>query len=795
MAYTLTQQLTSGMAGKGIVNTYDIDDRIQGKTQEAINQDLYQKLVDTGNIAAGISTVDYDSNTKRINFRSSDSTIVCYLDATLFIKDGIVDSVRVDNIEIDDTLTKCLVISFNTDADKQDIIIPIKDIIDQDLFYTKTEIDSYNEGINSSITDLQNSRLFKEENGGLKTNINNKAPGVNSFSEGLTTNALGVNSHSEGKGLNIPSNPEEAYTAGGNFIIIDNTNNENIAIGSKLYYPKKIETATVLALSSDSDDNINFTQILLSTGFVENVNAGEYIYINDNNEFTPVEVVFNYTAGDTTIKVSEEFDNIEIGTILSSNSIDTPFGIKTITNIETVENNTKLYLNSPIEYDLTTTDTIYIESGVASGQGSHSEGLGTNAVGDYSHTSGVFTNTTNEGEFACGNRNKSTPNVTLFSVGIGGQEQDKCDHVNAFEVTKEGDLFIKGAGGYNGTNPNNSTSIQNLLSSIEENSEITVDSENNLGIIEDNQNSYCFPLSLITAPSGLGITANGNDKSKSRVLTFSSNGTNDKFDYRIYSNGNFGNWTNSSTKTLTITASNNQKETEHKVQIRAKRYNQIVKFPMDGENDSYATFKTARHMPNIVITADTEENTEYGTSRSFTIAIKSEESAVTGGQIFYTTNGDDPLTNGTEYLGNAVTINQGTAFKQETYTIKAVYKATDWEPTSASNVSVILGRLPVYYGVVNSLPTTDAEVAALGHAKYVTSLTNLEISGITGVQNNYVVFAVDKDNSALTINKIIGGGLGYEFNKIQNDTTHFKVYYVQLSGNMSSDFVWTFNKS
>lgn len=463
MAYTLTQQLTSGMAGKGIVNTYDIDDRIQGKTQEAINQDLYQKLVDTGNIAAGISTVDYDSNTKRINFRSSDSTIVCYLDATLFIKDGIVDSVQVDNVEIDNTLTKCLIISFNTDADKQDIIIPIKDIIDQDLFYTKTEIDSYHEGINSSITDLQNSRLFKEENGGLKTNINNKAPGINSFSEGLTTNALGINSHSEGKGLNIPSNPEETYTAGGNFIIIDNTNDENIAIGSKLYYPKKIETATVLALSSDSDDNINFTQILLSTGFVENISAGEYIYINDNNEFTPIEVVFNYTAGDTTIKVSEESDNIEIGTILSSNSIDTPFGIKTITNIETVENNTKLYLNSPIEYDLATTDTIYIESGVASGQGSHSEGLGTNAVGDYSHTSGVFTNTTNEGEFACGTRNKSTEDVTMFSVGIG-----ETDHVNAFEITKEGDLFIKGAGGYNGTNITGTgvKSVQEVLSDV-----------------------------------------------------------------------------------------------------------------------------------------------------------------------------------------------------------------------------------------------------------------------------------------------------------------------------------------
>jgi hypothetical protein len=631
--------------------------------------------------------------------------------------------------------------------------------------------------------------LFKEENGGLKTNINNKAPGVNSFSEGLTTNALGINSHSEGKGLNISSNPEEAYTAGSNFIIIDNTNDENIAIGSKLYYPKKVENATVISKSNENINDLYYVEIYLSSGFSENINAGEYIYINDNNEFTPVEVVFDYAAGDTTIKVSEEADNIEIGTILSSNSIDTPFGIKTITNIETVENNTKLYLNSPIEYDLATTDTIYIESGVASGQGSHSEGLGTNAVGDYSHTSGVFTNTKNEGEFACGTRNKSTEDVTMFSVGIG-----ETNHLNAFEVTKEGDLFIKGAGGYNGTNPNNSTSVQDLLSSIGENSEITVDSENNLGIIKDDQNSYCFPLSLITAPSGLGISANGNDKSKSRVLTFSSNDTNDKFDYRIYSNNEFGNWTSSSNKKLTITASNDQKETLHKVQIRAKRYNQIVKYPMDGENDSYATFKTARHMPNIVITANTGDNIEYGTSRSFTIAVKSGESAVTGGQIFYTTNGDDPLTNGTEYQDIAVKINQKTAFNQENYTIKAVYKATDWEPTSALDVSIILGRLPIYYGVVNSLPTTDAEVAALGHAKYVTSFNNLEISGITGVQNNYVVFAVDKDNSALTINKIVGGGLGYEFNKIQKDTAHFKVYYVQLSGSMSSDFVWTFNK-
>lgn len=446
MAYTLTQQLTSGMAGKGIVNTYDIDDRIQGKTQEAINQDLYQKLVDTGNIAAGISTVDYDSDTKRINFRSSDSTIVCYLDATLFIKDGIINSVRVDNVEIDNTLTKCLIISFNTDADKQDIIIPIKDIIDQDLFYTKTEIDSYHEGINSSITDLQNSRLFKEENGGLKTNINNKASGANSFSEGLNTNALGENSHSEGKGLNISSNPEEAYTAGDNFIIV--ANNENIVVGSKLRYPKKVENVNVVSKSYGNLNGQLFVAVDIDTPFAENINAGEYVYINDNGSFTPVEVILDYITDGTEIDIdSSVYDSIDEGTVLSSNAIDASFGVKTITDIEVVENNVKLYLDSPIEYDLITTDIIYIESGIANGQGSHSEGLGTNAVGDYSHASGVFTNTKNEGEFACGTRNKSTEDVTVFSVGIGETSQ-----LNALEVNTDGDLYIKGTGGYDGTN-------------------------------------------------------------------------------------------------------------------------------------------------------------------------------------------------------------------------------------------------------------------------------------------------------------------------------------------------------
>jgi len=51
----------------------------------------------------------------------------------------------------------------------------------------------------------------------------------------------------------------------------------------------------------------------------------------------------------------------------------------------------------------------------------------------------------------------------MFSVGIG-----ETDHVNAFEVTKEGDLFIKGTGGYNGTNITGTgvKSVQEVLSNV-----------------------------------------------------------------------------------------------------------------------------------------------------------------------------------------------------------------------------------------------------------------------------------------------------------------------------------------
>ena len=73
--------------------------------------------------------VEYDSNTKRINFKHG-STVKDYIDATDFIKDGMVSSVTVSNGN--------LVITFNTEAGRENITLSLSQIFDPDNYYTKT---------------------------------------------------------------------------------------------------------------------------------------------------------------------------------------------------------------------------------------------------------------------------------------------------------------------------------------------------------------------------------------------------------------------------------------------------------------------------------------------------------------------------------------------------------------------------------------------------------------------------------------------------------------------------------
>ena len=84
---------------------------------------------------------EYDTQTKRINFKHG-NTVLAYIDATAFIKDGMVSNVEVKNVTISGETVLCLVITFNTDAGKEPINIPISSIFDASNYYTKTETDN-----------------------------------------------------------------------------------------------------------------------------------------------------------------------------------------------------------------------------------------------------------------------------------------------------------------------------------------------------------------------------------------------------------------------------------------------------------------------------------------------------------------------------------------------------------------------------------------------------------------------------------------------------------------------------
>ena len=118
-----------------------VDNSVSGKVDTsamtayattAFTEETYLK--EHQSLAGLFASVDYVSSAKTIYFYDKDETQVGTIDATDFIKDGMVDSVYISG----DTLY----IVFNSDAGKETIEIPLSDIFDPSNYYTKDEVDS-----------------------------------------------------------------------------------------------------------------------------------------------------------------------------------------------------------------------------------------------------------------------------------------------------------------------------------------------------------------------------------------------------------------------------------------------------------------------------------------------------------------------------------------------------------------------------------------------------------------------------------------------------------------------------
>ena len=80
--------------------------------------------------ASAFTFVEYNHNDKRIYFKSQNNVVVGQVDTTDFVKDGMVSNVVISGND--------MVITFNTDAGKEDIVVSLANIFDPNNYYDKS---------------------------------------------------------------------------------------------------------------------------------------------------------------------------------------------------------------------------------------------------------------------------------------------------------------------------------------------------------------------------------------------------------------------------------------------------------------------------------------------------------------------------------------------------------------------------------------------------------------------------------------------------------------------------------
>lgn len=99
--------------------------------QAAIDAEVAERKTDA------VASVEYDENEKTIDFYNANNEKIDSIDATDFIKDGMIDSVELIELSGDTYLR----ITWNTDAGKEVTDLNIGDIFNADNYYTKDETD------------------------------------------------------------------------------------------------------------------------------------------------------------------------------------------------------------------------------------------------------------------------------------------------------------------------------------------------------------------------------------------------------------------------------------------------------------------------------------------------------------------------------------------------------------------------------------------------------------------------------------------------------------------------------
>lgn len=398
-----------------------------GVTPAEVNS-LIQSAITQGEY---INNAEYISSAKTIVLYQ-DETEVATIDATAFIKDGMVDNVYISGTN--------LVIDFNTDSGKQDIEIPLSDIFDPSNYYTKTDVDAIASGKQDTLISGTNIKTINNESLLGSGNINISGGGSSNFVE-------------------LTQAEYDALVSGGtvdpdSLYIITDASEVNLSG----YAESSAVTAEIAAAVSGKADTSAVTQSLSSKQ--DTLVSGTNIKTINNESLLGSGNIDIQGGGGATYSAGT---NISID---SANTISCTLNLSNGTGIRSIvigENCTANNMNSFATGQLTkaTGEGSHSEGGgytEAQGRASHSEGWMTKSVGNYSHSEGygstantdgshtegyyVIANNTYEhsqGLYNVSNTAATASGQTLFSVGNG--TSNSARH-NAFEIRKNGDIYV-----------------------------------------------------------------------------------------------------------------------------------------------------------------------------------------------------------------------------------------------------------------------------------------------------------------------------------------------------------------
>ena len=173
----VTQEISAAVSGKADTTAVTaINDTL---TAHTANTDIHvtsadktawnakADIEDIPSVSGYADSVTYNSTSKYVEFYhgGTGGTKVFEYDASPFLIDGMVQNVEIKDVAGSGT---CLVISFNTDAGKQNINIPISSIFDASNYYTKAQVDG-------ELSGKTNNSTFTAYTASTATEIGNKA--------------------------------------------------------------------------------------------------------------------------------------------------------------------------------------------------------------------------------------------------------------------------------------------------------------------------------------------------------------------------------------------------------------------------------------------------------------------------------------------------------------------------------------------------------------------------------------------------------------------------------------------